>query len=256
MALTFARYRSALGSGNPARRLYMHGQTQFSVRAGNPKRLSFQHIAGPSLHDATFPRSLVKLSGENRKVRIGHITDVEGHLDYFEKCLQLSTVLEYNQSSFRDSYRLQIDFKNSDDIFVFGGDVCDHGVGDQIIAESLVDFKRRYPDRVFILLGNRDINKMLFTSCLWPVYDECPHVGAHHLDFFLQNMLGCPNAFESRRHGLALRTGKDAGQITDIEVTESFMNSVKPGGFMTEFLLHAQIGKQPQSECGFMICFA
>ena len=55
--------------------------------------------------------------------------------------------------------------------FVFGGDVCDKGgsVGGTVrVTRSLVRLKRRYPDRVVLLLGNRDLNKMRLTSELHP----------------------------------------------------------------------------------------
>lgn len=44
--------------------------------------------------------------------------------------------------------------------FVFGGDVCDRGVGDIRVIRELVELKSRYPERVHLLMGNRDINKM------------------------------------------------------------------------------------------------
>lgn len=48
-----------------------------------------------------------------------------------------------------------------------GGDVCDKGGetgGSVRVTTSLVRLKCKYPDRVFLLLGNRDLNKMRFTS--------------------------------------------------------------------------------------------
>ena len=42
---------------------------------------------------------------------------------------------------------------------VFGGDVCDRGPGDIRITSEILDLKERYPNRVHIILGNRDVNK-------------------------------------------------------------------------------------------------
>ena len=42
---------------------------------------------------------------------------------------------------------------------VFGGDVCDRGPGDLRITSEILDLKERYPNRVHIILGNRDVNK-------------------------------------------------------------------------------------------------
>jgi hypothetical protein len=43
---------------------------------------------------------------------------------------------------------------------VFGGDLFDHGPGDLRLATALVDFKARFPDRVHLIAGNRDLNKL------------------------------------------------------------------------------------------------
>ena len=44
--------------------------------------------------------------------------------------------------------------------FVFGGDSTDHKVGDLTILRLLIDLKHRYPDRVTLIAGNRDLNKI------------------------------------------------------------------------------------------------
>ena len=51
---------------------------------------------------------------------------------------------------------------------MFGGDAFDRGEGDIRIGRLLVDLKLRYPDRVFLILGNRDVNKTRLTSELHP----------------------------------------------------------------------------------------
>ena len=51
--------------------------------------------------------------------------------------------------------------------FVHGGDACDKGgaVGGTVrVVKTLTRLKTRYPDRVHLILGNRDINKMRLTS--------------------------------------------------------------------------------------------
>lgn len=48
--------------------------------------------------------------------------------------------------------------------FVFGGDLFDKGPADIRLARCLTDLKRRYPDRVFLIIGNRDHNKLRLTS--------------------------------------------------------------------------------------------
>ena len=54
--------------------------------------------------------------------------------------------------------------------FVHGGDVCDKGgeVGGTIrVTLSLLRLKEKYPERVFLLLGNRDVNKVGRSAVEW-----------------------------------------------------------------------------------------
>ena len=48
--------------------------------------------------------------------------------------------------------------------FVFGGDAVDKGVGDIRICRELVALKKKYPSRVGLLLGNRDLNKLRYAT--------------------------------------------------------------------------------------------
>jgi hypothetical protein len=48
--------------------------------------------------------------------------------------------------------------------FVFGGDACDKRDGTIRFVNLMLKLKRRYPDRVFLLVGNRDQNKLRFLS--------------------------------------------------------------------------------------------
>jgi hypothetical protein len=53
--------------------------------------------------------------------------------------------------------------------FVHGGDSCDKGgaVGGTVrVVRTLVALKKKYPDRVTLILGNRDLNKMRWTAQL------------------------------------------------------------------------------------------
>lgn len=45
--------------------------------------------------------------------------------------------------------------------FVYGGDVFDQGGADLTFSRALLDFKKRFPHRVHLILGNRDLNKMV-----------------------------------------------------------------------------------------------
>lgn len=58
-----------------------------------------------------------------------------------------------------DLARYRLTFRDATSHFVFGGDAFDHGA-DLTFGRALLDFKRRFPARVHLLLGNRDVNKM------------------------------------------------------------------------------------------------
>lgn len=92
--------------------------------------------------------------------RLGYVTDVEGNIDYFRAFVRRSNVLDFLEDDVR-SLRLSL---RDGCFFVFGGDSVDKGPGDIRLTRALVDLKIRYPTRVFLLVGNRDINKIRFVS--------------------------------------------------------------------------------------------
>lgn len=100
---------------------------------------------------------------------VAYLTDVEGNMEYLLAYVAISDAFELASERLadgaadlvlRDGWR-----------FVFGGDAVDKGgeVGGSIrVARTLVHLKRRYADRVTILIGNRDANKMRISSELTP----------------------------------------------------------------------------------------
>ena len=91
---------------------------------------------------------LSELSGQT----VSFVTDVEGNLDYWNRWIDISQSV-YRQGSkeleLRDNHWL-----------VYGGDIWDRGPGDLRVVSELVGIKKKYPCRVHIVLGNRDINKI------------------------------------------------------------------------------------------------
>ena len=101
------------------------------------------------------PRLCTALSTASAPVQICYITDVEGNYRFWrEQVAHSHGVLVRDGAD--DGLQLAHDAAH----FVFGGDVFDHGAGDLRIAAELVALKRRYPTRVHLLIGNRDVNKL------------------------------------------------------------------------------------------------
>ena len=81
-------------------------------------------------------------------------------------------------------------------MFVFGGDAFDRGAGDLRVARLLIDLKRRYPDRVVLIIGNRDANKMRLTSELAASelsrpLEECEGACPRLLDSWQRSLVAC-----------------------------------------------------------------
>lgn len=111
------------------------------------------------------------MPNDDDNFRIGYVADVEGHWDYFLEYVQRSNVLFWeehedhnNNLSSSATNSFGITFKRlklrPNTYFVYGGDSVDKGPGDIRLCRALVDLKKNYPDRVHLLVGNRDLNKV------------------------------------------------------------------------------------------------
>ena len=120
-----------------------------------------------STHDATAP--LYDHLNLDPKLLVSFTTDTEGNWEYFRRFVERAEGLEWKGMG-PSGYAADIELKDGWR-FIFGGDAVDKGnvVGGSIrVVNSLLALKRRYPDRVTLLLGNRDLNKMRLTSELAP----------------------------------------------------------------------------------------
>ena len=90
------------------------------------------------------------------------MTDVEGHWEYFQKQVDKSPVLTW-----ADDGTLTL---ADNGYVVHGGDAVDKGPGDIRVLRAMINLKERYPDRVVLILGNRDVNKLRIVSELAPQY--------------------------------------------------------------------------------------
>jgi hypothetical protein len=211
----------------------------------------------------------MRTTSSRLKAMTGYLTDIEGSAEFFDNFLSVSRILQRGKDG-------RLEFRNEQDRFVFGGDCFDRGTGDLAIARMLVDLKKRHPDRVYLVLGNRDINKMKLTAELHPTElsrkpEDVPrpyyipsearffsfedyvrrhkipekehHSATHRLKWLLSHTMGCMPTFELRRKELALsRDDQSLDAISDEDVVQSFLDSLKPNGAVAEYLLHARPG--------------
>lgn len=89
--------------------------------------------------------------------RILHVTDSEGNYSSFLSAINNSKTVQFHSDK-------GLSFYNTKEIpyFIFGGDATDRGNSDIVLSEMLLDFKKRYPEQVYLLVGNRDITKNRF----------------------------------------------------------------------------------------------
>eukprot|EP00928_Gymnodinium_smaydae_P029728 TRINITY_DN22305_c0_g1_i1.p1 TRINITY_DN22305_c0_g1~~TRINITY_DN22305_c0_g1_i1.p1 ORF type:complete len:479 (+),score=58.17 TRINITY_DN22305_c0_g1_i1:65-1501(+) len=175
------------------------------------------------------------------------ITDVEGNWDYFCSLVDASKVLRWDPSENVGSLSLV-----DDGYLVFGGDAPDKGPGDIRITRALVLLQRAYPQRVYLIAGNRDVNKLRFVAELaegeMPDRDPVPYLDAHGwegakqqfadflverglertrisaLQWILEKTMGGGTLMKTRRAELDL-LGRPC---SDQDVLESFVSLVDP----------------------------
>ncbi|KAG7349637.1 calcineurin-like phosphoesterase [Nitzschia inconspicua] len=232
---------------------------------------------------------------EHDNIQLSYITDIEGDKAYLDRYVQTSKVLTFtkrtptstisifqrrtidsedNNLPYIFPYDHCIDFLDSNSMLVFGGDLWDKGGFDLYVSRQLLDLKRRYPHRVFWVLGNRDINKLRMMQELGvpdPNFTKPVRVPYHpgltwfrgsgrvgdpkgelpsmdpgeRLKWILGHTMGSPDAMEHRRQELAWEasffsnTPLSEIKISDDEVVRSYQESCHPRGEMGLFLWHA-----------------
>lgn len=99
---------------------------------------------------------LNKNKSKNKNYAISQITDVEGNLSYFTHMINNDKLVKFDWFG-------NLTFKSNPIVnnhhFVITGDAVDHGVGNMEITSQLLKFKKKYPNNVHLILGNRDVNK-------------------------------------------------------------------------------------------------
>lgn len=214
---------------------------------------------------------MLRSSGIRRSIT-AFLTDAEGSMIYWNKYLAMSKVLHRCP----DTKRVRFADLNGTTRFVYGGDAFDKGGDDVVFAEELLQLKGDFPDRVTLIAGNRDINKMNFGSYFTdaaiaalgpdPAAIPIPFFMAHDpkavpyatflqqskgkysptsvtkLSYFhwrLECTMGCKGLLEQRREYLKQLHQK--AEVTDEETVESFLASARPGGVVYRYLDAVQL---------------
>ena len=166
---------------------------------------------------------------------IAYLTDAEGMWSKVESFCRDNPVVRLD-----DAGALHV---AQGGLFVFGGDTVDRGPYGLRIVRALVDAKRRQPDQVVLLAGNRDINKLrLARELSGETHRRAPPEAAgwsraDMLRFLLEHTMGAKGAFEHRRAELT----RDGGKATDADVVESYLADIAPDGPLFTYLSMARL---------------
>lgn len=195
-----------------------------------------------SSYSTAIPGSSTGSGSGSTSSNVSYATDIEGNFEYWQKYIAISNAIVGEAGS------QMLQLRDHSAQFVYGGDVCDRGSGDVRVINDLLALKNAYPDRVHIILGNRDINKMRLPIELHPtnlrnrpkVYwfreSEIPskHMGhcglmsqcsiVDRLKWILEHTMGSPISFQMRKQELMLA----GATCSDDDVVQSFAEYVSP----------------------------
>lgn len=196
------------------------------------------------------------------QTKVGILGDIEGNYSRFSDFIKNGDTFFYNS-------RGELDLLPGRD-FVFMGDAIDHGPGAIRFTKAITELKEKYPRRVNIILGNRDLNKMKIYHVLKSldagiyipsekyVYDFLLHdihgvslehkLGQSEIISLLQKKarphqrlksilkgFGAPGGFEFHRDELKILNPK-MKTISSSLVYKDYMTALAPGGRMRKLL--------------------
>jgi hypothetical protein len=158
--------------------------------------------------------------------RVVYITDLEGRWDKLEQALHGCSWAWLDGGDIR---------VHPDAVLVYGGDTIDRGPASVRMVRALVRAAQEKPDRVVLLAGNRDINKLRLPRELGPhPPDGAPGPLPDRLRWILARTMGAGQAFAHR----AAELGEE-----DDAVVRSFLDDVAPpDGPLLTYLRLARLG--------------
>ncbi len=166
---------------------------------------------------------------------VAYVTDIEGSWDKLRSfCDDNPRVAldAHDAIALRDGVTL-----------VFGGDAIDRGPWSRKVVRTLLAAKARYPDRVVLLAGNRDLNKMRLVRELagHPSKKAPPEIAAAAppvlLKWLMQHTMGAQDAFAFRQAELAY----ERLPCDDDDVTLSFLTDLEPDHDLGRYLKACQL---------------
>ncbi len=183
------------------------------------------------------------------------VTDLEGRADSLKALLAAGTLRFVGG---------RLDFGHSEDPaekLVFGGDLSDRGTDSIKLVEWLTDLKKKHPERVFLLWGNRDLNKLGMLRALPLLEESVPpdfetwllrklgeirspetsldayNTLEHRVDYWLESH-SAKGALDRHRQELGTLRG---WELSLREAAQDYVERVQPGGVFFEYLRLGQV---------------
>lgn len=173
----------------------------------------------------------------DQEEKITYVSDVEGHWDYFCRFVELSAALRFVTDTGIGSADAVARMREPPDLelaagwhFVYGGDSCDKGPGTIRFVKTLVNLKKKYPARVHLIMGNRDINKMRLTSELASSQTDLEGFKRTAAAYWVPSDRRITPVDFLRKH-VALSTGSNKEDVTD-EVLAGYCNKAAKFKYM------------------------
>ncbi len=170
---------------------------------------------------------------------VAYLTDVEGMWEKLASFARANPLVWWD-----DAGRLVV---APGAVFVYGGDAIDRGPHGRRVVATLLEAKRRQPEQVILLAGNRDINKLRLPRELdgHPPHRTPEDVRSGPrpalLRWIFQHTMGAPGAFDFRRDELAAERGSARTDVDERDVVDGFLADLGPGGALRAYLSQCQL---------------